>query len=196
MDAEGGKTYETVNPTDGSVSSGPGPSAPPLPMTPRGPLLSTDTPPRWEAPALPLTPLIRAPLTEALSIPGSQTTWLCHRASHQSRGGQVHTHTHTHVLRWTHSYTRTPTGTGHRRRALRGFEESNRWAVWTQTRAPRQACRGPSAPTGHRWGPRAGGCADASLSPTPTPGPPRWRPELQGRWAPSGHRIQGLGQAY
>lgn len=61
VDAEGGKTYETINPTDGSVSSGPGPSAPPLSMTPRGPLLSTDTPPRWEAPALPLTPLIRDP---------------------------------------------------------------------------------------------------------------------------------------
>ena len=45
VDAEGSKTYETINPTDGSVSSGSGPSAPPFSVTPRGPLLSTDAPP-------------------------------------------------------------------------------------------------------------------------------------------------------
>ena len=77
VDAEGGKTYETINPTDGSVSAGLGPSPPPPSVTPRGPLLSTDTPPRiGRPPPLPLAPSIRSHPPprhqEALSIPGSQ----------------------------------------------------------------------------------------------------------------------------
>ena len=51
-------------------------------------------------------------------------------------------------------------------------------------------------PGGRPCGLLGRGLGDASLSPTPTPGPSRWRPELQGRWAPSGHRTQGLRQAY
>ena len=101
---------------------------------------------------------------------------------------------------WGHTYR----GLGCRTWVLRGFKESNRQAVWTQTRTPKRARQGLSAPPGHCWGPRGGrpcgflghGLGDTSLSPTPTPGPSRWRPEQQGRWAPSGQRIQGLRQAY
>ena len=53
-------------------------------------------------------------------------------------------------------YTHTYRGLGCRTWVLRGFKESNRRAVWTQTRTPKRARQGLSAPPGHCWGPRGG----------------------------------------
>lgn len=96
VDAEGGKTYETINPTDGSVSAGPDPRPPPPSMTSRGPLLSIDTLPCWEAPSPPPHPSNQGPPSPRPSASQALRLLGCgHRASHQSRGSQVHTHTHT-----------------------------------------------------------------------------------------------------
>lgn len=108
-------------------------------------------------PPLPLTPRIRAPLRRGPQHPRLSDS-LAVAIGHHIRAEAVKfTHTHTHSEMDTLLHTHTCRGLGCRTWVLRGFKESNRRAVWAQTRTPKRARQGLSAPPGHCWGPRVGG---------------------------------------